>query len=64
MEAAEEEPPPAPVPEGLEDAQIRALDELDAARRAGLIKEVEFQRRRRLILEDKLEQAGYGTDPQ
>jgi hypothetical protein len=42
------------------DAQIRALDQLDAARRGGLVTEAEFQKRRRLILEGKLKEAGYG----
>lgn len=60
---AEEELPKPPAPEGLTDAQVRALDELEAARRSGLITELEFQRRRRLILEDELEKAGYGTGP-
>jgi hypothetical protein len=42
---------------------MRALDEIDAARRAGLITESEFLRRRRLVLEDRLEEAGYGAEP-
>jgi hypothetical protein len=63
MEApAEEEPPVAPTPEGFSDAQLQALDELEGTRRAGLITEVEFQRRRILILEGKLEEAGYGAE--
>lgn len=45
------------------DAQLRALDELDGLRRAGLIQEIEFTRRRRLVLEGKLEEAGFGTEP-
>jgi hypothetical protein len=45
----------------LRDAQLRALDQLDAARRSGIVTEVEFQKRRRLILEGKLEEAGYGS---
>ncbi len=45
------------------DAQLRALDELDGARRSGLVTELEFQRRRRLILEGRLEEAGYGPGP-
>jgi hypothetical protein len=45
------------------DAQIRALDQLDAARRSGLVTELEFQQRRRLILEGKLQEAGYGSAP-
>lgn len=65
----------APEPEGDEtgaapvvsaeqrDAQLRALDELDGLRRAGLIQETDFARRRRLVLEGKLEEAGFGTEP-
>ena len=49
-------PPPA-----VTDAQIEALDQLDAARRGGLITEADFQRRRRLILQGRLEEAGYET---
>jgi hypothetical protein len=65
MEApGEEVPPVSQPPQGLSDAQLRALDELDAGRRSGLIKEVEFQRRRRLVLEGKLEEAGYDSRPQ
>ena len=63
---AEEElgTPPALAPEPLTtDAQLRALDQLEAVRRAGLVSEAEFQRRRRLVLEGRLEEAGYGTDP-
>lgn len=60
---AEPEEEPAPVPEDLSDAQLRALDQLEAARRAGLIPEAEFQRRRRLILEGRVEEAGYGVPP-
>jgi hypothetical protein len=64
MEAPpEEEGSLAPTPEGFSDTQLRALDELDGARRAGLITEIEFQRRRNLILEGKLEEAGYGAEP-
>jgi len=44
----------------LRDAQLRALDQLDALRRSGLIKEVDFRERRRLILEGRLDEAGYG----
>ncbi len=58
----EEEPVVVGPPEGLSDAQLQALDELDGARRSGLIHEVEFQRRRRLILEGELEEAGYGGE--
>lgn len=52
----------APVPPSATDDQIRALDELDGARRAGLIPESEFKRRRRLILQGRLEEAGYGPE--
>jgi hypothetical protein len=44
----------------LRDAQLRALDRLDASRRNGEVQEDEFLRRRRLILEGRLEKAGYG----
>jgi hypothetical protein len=51
---------PESLPPGrLTDHQLRALDQLDAARRAGWVTEGEFQRRRRLILEGRLEEAGY-----
>lgn len=68
MEAEPEALAPAPppvgsVPEELRDAQLRALDQLDGARRAGLITEAEFQRRRRLVLEGRLEEAGYSSRP-
>jgi hypothetical protein len=53
--------PPAAVPPELRDAQLRALDRLEAARRSGVLTEAEFQRRRRLVLEGKLGEAGYGT---
>jgi hypothetical protein len=46
------------------DAQLRALDQLDGARRAGLVTESEFQRRRRLILQGRLEEAGYPPGPE
>lgn len=62
MEAPVEEVAPAvsvPAPENLSDAQRRALDQLDAARREGLVRETEYQRRRILILEGKPEEAGY-----
>jgi len=48
----------------LRDAQVRALDQLDALRRSGLIKEVDFRERRKLILEGRLDEAGYETAPQ
>ena len=65
-EEASEAPVPPPIPEGapsnaLRDAQLRALDQLDAARRSGLVTEAEFQRRRRLILEGRIEEAGYAS---
>jgi hypothetical protein len=47
-------------PPGLSDPQIRALDQADAARASGSITEPEYQRQRRLILEGKLDEAGYG----
>ena len=47
------------LPPEVRDAQIRALDQLDALRRQGLIKETEFRRRRNLILQGKLDEAGY-----
>jgi hypothetical protein len=50
-------------PPGLSDEQLRALDQADAARSNGSITEAEYQKRRRLILENKLEEAGYGTSP-
>jgi len=63
LEAPIEEAPPAaqaPLPENLSDPQRRALDVLDAARREGLVRETEYQRRRILILGGKLDDAGYG----
>jgi hypothetical protein len=64
MEAEPEELAPA-TEEGraspvLRNAQLEALDRLDADRRNGLLTEPEFQRRRRLILDGRLEEAGYG----
>ena len=41
----------------------RALDELDGGRQSGLVKEADYQRRRQLIIENKLDEAGYGTVP-
>ena len=64
MEAPEEEevdPSALPIPPEVTDVQIRALDQLDAVRRSGLLTEAEFKRRRRLVLEGRLEDAGYGT---
>jgi hypothetical protein len=63
METQEEEVAPTPLPADATDAQLRALDQLDAARRAGLVSEGEYQRRRRLILEGRLDEAGYGSSP-
>jgi len=60
QEAPVDRPEEAPSAQ-LQDDQLRALDQLDAARRAGLLTEGEFQRRRRLILEGRLEEAGYGV---
>jgi hypothetical protein len=63
LEAPEETAPPAPaapVPASLSDEQRQALDQLEAARRQGLVRETEYQRRRILILEGKLDEAGYG----
>jgi len=52
--------PAAPImTPAMRDAQLRALDRLDAARRSGLITEIEFHRRRRLIMDGRLEEAGY-----
>lgn len=62
MEAADEEPP-APAPEDLSDAQLRALDQLEAARRSGILTESEFQRRRRLLLEGTPPEGGSGGAP-
>ena len=52
-----------PPSSALRDAQIRALDQIDAARRSGLLSESEYRRRRRLVLEGRLEEAGYATRP-
>jgi hypothetical protein len=59
----EVEPEGLDLPSSFTDAQIRALDQLDAARRAGVVPEAEFQRRRRLILQGRLEEAGYAEEP-
>ena len=50
-------------PPGLSDAQTRALDKLDAARAGGAVTEAEYQRRRRLILENKLGDLGDDEAP-
>jgi hypothetical protein len=60
---AEEGPVVAPQTEGLSDAEIRALDQLEAARRSGLVTEAEFQRRRRLVLEGRFGEAGFEEEP-
>lgn len=56
-------PPPVSVPADVREAQLDALDDLDAMRRRGEIDEVEFQRRRRLILEGRIEEAGVSAEP-
>jgi hypothetical protein len=63
----EAEPAPAaeaPAPVKLSDAQLSALDQLDAGRQSGLVKESDYQRRRRLVLENRLDEAGFGAVPQ
>jgi hypothetical protein len=64
----ENEPAPAPTaepatPPNLSDAQLRALDQLDAGRSSGLVKESDYQRRRRLVLENRLDEAGFAATP-
>jgi hypothetical protein len=49
-------------PPGLSDAQVRALDRVDEKRAIGEITEPEYQKRRRLILDNKLEEAGESAD--
>lgn len=56
-------PAKANLPAGLSDQQIRALDLADADRSTGQITEAEYQHRRRLILENRLDEAGYGANP-
>ena len=56
-------PGPGYTPAEVRNAQLRALDQLEAARRSGELSEEEFQRRRRLILAGRLEEAGY-ADPE
>lgn len=68
MESEPEAEAPAPratseVSQELRDAQLSALDQLDEDRQAGLITESEYKRRRRLILEGRLEEAGYPEEP-
>lgn len=60
-EKAKGEAPKQELPAGLSDEQLRAMDLLEAARSGGSITELEYQRRRRLILEGKLDEAGYGN---
>jgi hypothetical protein len=50
-------------PPGLSDAQVQALDRADESRLNGAITEPEYQKRRRLILEGRLDEAGYGRAP-
>ena len=52
---------PTPEPANLSDAQLRALDQLDAARQSGLVTEADYQRRKRLVLENRLDEAGFGA---
>lgn len=54
---------PTELPPGLSDAQLSAIDQLDAARTAGRVTEADYQRKRRLILDGKLDEAGYGAAP-
>jgi len=42
---------------------MSALDKADAARASGQLKEAEYQRQRRLILENKLDELGDETKP-
>ncbi len=67
MEAEPEELAPEPaaveVSPELRNAQLQALDVLDAQRRAGAIPEADFLRRRRLVLEGRLEEAGFAPAP-
>jgi hypothetical protein len=57
------EAPKSDLPPGLSDEQLRAIDQLEAARTGGNVTEAEYQKRRRLILEGKLDEAGYGKEP-
>jgi hypothetical protein len=64
MQAEEESPPEVPTrPSELDDEQTRAMDQLEAARRSGIISEAEFRRRRVLVLEGRLEESGYAPEP-
>lgn len=61
---AEDLPAPVgsqPLPANLSDAQRQAIDRLDAARREGRIRESDYQRRRALVLEGRLDEAGEGA---
>ena len=62
-EAEVPEPAPVEVSPELRNAQLQALDVLDAQRREGSIPEAEFQRRRRLVLEGRLDEAGFAPAP-
>jgi len=62
-EEAATAPAKSELPPGTTDLQIRALDEADADRANGRITESEYQHKRRLILEGKLDEAGYGAKP-
>lgn len=56
----EEAPAPVSMPAPkIREAQLTALDQLDRARRNGSMTENEFQQRRRLVLEGRLEEAGF-----
>ena len=59
-----EQKAPAELPPNLSDAQLRAIDQLDAARTDGQVREADYQRKRRLILDNKLDEAGYGAGQQ
>ena len=47
-------------PTGLSDAQVRALDQADEERSTGAITEPQYQKARRLILENRIDESGYG----
>jgi hypothetical protein len=63
IESEESESPGPSAATPATDAQRRALDQLDAARRSGVVSEAEYQRRRRLVLEGRLPEAGYAEEP-
>jgi hypothetical protein len=48
-------------PPGLSDAQVRALDQADEDRESGAISEPVYQKKRRLILDNKIDESGYGS---